>query len=380
MAKYLAMKKRVHDAKGLTQNQRVAEYNRYKNKNRKIKIKTVNVQSKPRTAIRYVESKKSMQECTLTYARVMANPMDDTISEACIPDTICAQSYKYSTISMGVCTVGTQGVAFVAYNPWTMSAGDYAYSGGHLDFPLIATTATYPTNSYRAFAADILDGRTIGLNSNTLLTNAQVSTGELRLVGAGVQISYTGQKLIQSGVITTLQADGLRAFNNDTPISALQLNARSYTCAVSDKTCTLTYTPVDFADTGYSQIANYLGTGPRAVSGQYYPLVILISGAPPGATFQIRAKAYFEAQFRGMPATPSHADPQGMATVLEAKTALPKGGEPVDDFITVVKQAARQLSGYAPVLGGAIGASLGVPELGIQSGTLTKNIIEALLN
>lgn len=384
-AQYLVRKKQIFDKQGLSQTQRIAKYKQYANSQRRIAVITTN--NIPRNQVipkpslkKMTPTVRSLPECTLAYASILTNPFNDAINEACIPDAISVQSYKFSSIAMGVCTTNASGFAFVAFNPWTMSGSNFSSNNVQVDYPLYTTKSTYPLQTARFIGEDVQDQYTIGYNGNTLLTGEQIAKGQIRLVGAGVQIYYTGQKLIQSGVVTSLQNDGMKGFDNETPLSLLQKNPRSYTCSVSsDNPCNLTYTPTDFEQLSYKNIIDFTGSGIYKIGEAYYPLLMMISGAAPNVTFQIRAKAYFEAQLPGMPATPSHADPQGMAQVLSAKSNLAKGDTPENDFIHVIRSAARTLAGFAPQIGGAIGTALGQPELGLQGGTLTKRVIESLL-
>lgn len=339
------------------------------------------IRPRPSRKLQYTMTKKTIEDCTLLYAKVLTNPFDNSVQEACIPDTVCVPSYKFSTTAQSTFTIGTQGIGYVAFNPWAMCAGNWA-NAASVNPPLVGTSATYSSDQYVCTTALALAGDIVVHNSNSFFSEANIKTGEIRLVGAGVEIFYTGKVLEQSGIVVSLQNDGLKPFPNNTSISALQINPRSVTCSVSSKErCYLTYTPTDHKVTSYAPITDYIAED-LAVPA-FNPLLMMVSGAEPGTTFQFRARAFFEAQLPGMSVSPSHADPQGMAKVLELKTMHPVTTDPTSDskklILTLLRNAGESLARAAPYVGSAVGAAFGQPNVGLAVGTTTKSVLDALL-
>jgi hypothetical protein len=327
-----------------------------------------------------MRSKMSLSQCTLSYAVASMAPFSEMAELPCIPDEICAPSYKFAVTGNGQFTIGTTGTGFIACNPFLLIANDWGSSATNIDYPILVTTATYPyTDRFQALATDITAGYLEGLNSSSLYTGATINEGEMRLVAWGVEIFYTGIVLNQSGAVTSLQYDGLNDFPDAITITQIRNNPRSITCTVSkDDRCHLNYMPTSQAVLSYQNITNYIPTALNVK--HYYPELIIVNGAAPGTTFQFRMKAYYEVQLPGMMTSPSHSDPIGFAALQSARTTVLNTGKPEDDLKSVLKKTliniGTNISGLAPSAGTALGAVFGNP----TAGTIAGNAVSGLLN
>lgn len=327
-----------------------------------------------------MRSKMQLSQCTLNYAIASVSPFSEMAEMPCIPDEICAPSYKFAVTGNGQFTIGTSGTGFVACNPFLLIANDLGVVGPNINYPILVTTATYPyLDTFQAIASDITSGYLEGLNSSSLYTLATINEGEMRLVAWGVEIFYTGIILNQSGATTTLQYDGLKDFPDALTITQIRNNPRSITCTVSkEDRCHLNYMPTKQAVLSYQPVTTYL---PQALDvTHYYPELIIVTGAAPGTTFQFRMKAYYEVQLAGMMTTPSHSDPVGFAALQSARTSVLNTGKPEEDLKTVLKKTliniGTNISGIAPTAGTALGAVFGNP----TAGTIAGNAVSGLLN
>lgn len=336
----------------------------------------------------YTQAKWS--ECLLTYAKASVDPFDDNTLMPCIPDTLCAPSHKFNAMIDTIVTVGTLGVGFVLYNPWAMCGSNGNVTTTYNDRPLVVTLEAFNQNAI-AWDLDQDPPHLDFINSNSPYAHSQFTGGSdggtMRLVAAGVEIEYTGQLLNQAGTISIIQWDGLNSIPNPTSVSSFKSNTRTQTCAVSrEARCYVRYEPIRQEDFSYSSLYDYLpsqnANNGIAVDGIYAPMVILISGAEPGTTFRVKAIAYFEAQVRNLPVTPSESDPIGFAALQAARTVINASQEPKRDLWDILKQTAinvgKMVTGFGPQIGAALGAALGNPVLGTAVGSASKSIFESL--
>lgn len=312
---------------------------------------------------RVVKSQVSISDCTMLYAMASIDPFDSLPALPCIPDTICVPSLKYQAKVEGDMKIGTLGIGFVSFNPWTMAVNDNGVAVTAVDYPIVVTNDTYNIGNFSYDAGALIGGLVFGLNSNSPYT-AAYATGPnnvLRLVAAGLEIEYTGQLLNQSGAITVFQNNGLQDIPNGTSVTEIRNNPRSQTCATSkDARCYISYVPTASKFFSYENLDTYrpsaLGTIHNA------PLIILVSGGTVNTTFRFKAIAYFEAQFTNTDATPSHADPIGFPAFMSARSGqLPSTSPKQDLKQTLVKTqdiVKKEVTGLGN-LGGAVGAAVG---------------------
>jgi len=304
----------------------------------------------------------------------------------CIPDAICVPSFKFSSKCEGTMYIGTSGIGYVSFCPWTMVVNNPLVTNAAINPPIITTTADYSHLEYQALSVDVPIQIQVGVANSPFTTDTFLSgfptLPEFRLVGAGVEIEYTGKLLDQSGTITVLQNNGLNDFPDGTTPTQLMNNPRSKTCSNSkDNRCYISYQATGADYLSYQNLGYYY---PGVLElGHNHPLLIMVSGATPGISFRYKAVAYFECQLNNTDATPSESDPIGYPAFQSARTELLPSDSPEEDLKTVLKgtitNIARSVSGMGGDIGGALGVLVGQPILGRTAGNAAGALLSSLL-
>lgn len=319
-----------------------------------------------------------LSKCLLSYAQASIDPFDNITELPCIPDVITVPSYKFRTYLEADVTIGSAGTGFAVMNPFHMLVNDNASSSSYSDYAVVTTDSTYSTATYNWGPTDI--GTIVtGYNPASNLSIVAIAQYAYRLVAAGMEVDYTGVLLNQAGLVSVIQWDGLENIPNPLAISTIRQHPRSQTCPTSrEARCYIRYEPVLSSNYDYSGSSLYYPTG-RSIN---YPLGIFISGAEPDTTFRIRAVAFFEVQGLNLPATPSEADPIGFPAFQAARSEVLPTPDPKSDLLSILKKTAGNImntvSGFAPVIGTAIGSVFGQPAVGGIVGGLSKDLIQSL--
>lgn len=338
-------------------------------------------------------SKVSLSECTLKYAIASIDPFDENLSEVCIPDTLCTPSYKFDVLCKGTFSVGTNGVGFVVYNPWTMATNNNGLNADGVDYPIIYTTPTYTSVDVEISQALFTAVDLAGANSNSFFTtNSFRPTTQihprLRLVAAGIQAMYSGQLLNQSGTVNTLQNDGLTPIFSPMTLVDIKNNPKTRTCAnAKDQRCYQSYYPTSEEFLSYKDIESFMPSQLNETSAVFpynnNPIMIVVDGATAGTTFAFEARAFFEVLMPGMKASPSDSDPIGFSGFQAARTKLKNTGDPKEDVRSTLKDTLKiigtSISGIAPAVGTAIGTVFGNPIAGGAIGTAAQGLLNSLL-
>jgi hypothetical protein len=392
---YMELNKVRFDSAGLTIQQRNAKFDKYINKRRNINKRIKNNDPKMQSRTQYtprskpVRTQMKLSDCLLSYARASIDPFDVALSNVCIPDGVTVPSYKFKTTINGQFVVGTTGVGYVALNPFLGIANDWIdQNPGYINKPAVATTAAYDQNGITITPLLFTGARINTYNSSSFFTSAQVETGSMRLVAAGLEVFYTGRTLDQAGALTILQEDGLRPFPVNNTIESIRNNPRSRTCTVSkDARCYLSYYPTSEAFNSYRPVSVYAPSLTPTVAntdGVYTPLLIFVTGSTTGTSFQFKVVQYYECQIDGMDASPSHSDPAGFAAFSSARTQTQTTDDPGLDLKNTLRNTlvnlGRNVSGYLPSLGTAVGGMFGNPVIGTVAGTSAKSLLDLALN
>jgi len=368
--------------------QRYAEY-LLKKKDKKQRLNRKNndkiavaVQKRPRRNQVPVKSSVRLSECTILYARASIDPFSRLEKDPCIPDEICAPSYKFNVTLMATMTVGTLGTGYAVLQPLLAAVNDNGNNATSIDQPLVVTTAAYGSSDY-VISAGLLPVSLTGINSNSYFTDALFENAEIRLVAAGMECFYTGTVLNQAGVVTTLQNDGNATFAANVPAAAIMSNPKSNVCATSkDARCYISYYPTNSNQFNYTRFETLRPSNNG--DPNYFTMMIFVSGAQPGTTFQIKGRCYYEAQIPGLSSTESESDPIGFGALSSARTKIKPSDDPNTDFINTVKETIKiigtQISGIAPTIGSAIGAVYGSSDLGRGIGNAASLALNSLLN
>jgi hypothetical protein len=396
---YLALNNRNSNFTQLTKAEKDKKYQNYllrfkeRNQNEKMILAAPMRKMNPKSRTRKnpqnkpAATKMKFSECLLTYARASIDPFENIQKLPCIPDSLSAPSYKFKVFIDTDMIIGTEGVGFAAFNPWAMAINNAGASTAGLDYPLVVTTATYPEDIFDATLALLTADQISGSNSNSPYPYPELDTGSIRLVAGGLEIDYSGELLNQSGVVSVIQWDGLQTVPLDITTSLIRSNQRTQVCPTSrEARCYVRYEPTSSSNFDYTSIDNYLPThgAPLAKGGIYYPLLAYVSGATPGTSFRVRAISFFELQLSNAPTTPSESDPIGFPAFQSARTTVLPTPDPRSDLFTILKQTAvniaHTISGFAPTIGMAIGATLGNPTFGASVGNVSKELFESMLN
>jgi len=328
--------------------------------------------------------KFKLSKCLLSYARASIDPFDNITELPCIPDVITVPAYRFRTYLEADVEVGGEGVGWAVMSPWKMIMYQNGSTGTSSDFPVVTTHNTYGSGEYIWDPTDIGGGTVIGWNPQSQMSFADINPVtnpgvSWRLVAAGMELDYTGVLLDQAGLVTVIQWDGLNTIPLGTTIPVLRQHPRSQSCATSrEARCYIRYEPTNTDNYSYQTEPFYYPAGRTT----YYPLGIFVSGATPGTTFRIRAVAFFEIQSSTLPAVPSEADPVGFPAFQAARSSHLPTPDPQSDLFSILKKTASNIltsiSGFAPVIGTAIGSMFGQPAVGGVIGGVSKDLIQSL--
>jgi hypothetical protein len=322
-----------------------------------------------------------LSKCLLSYARASIDPFDNITDMPCIPDSLTVPSYKFRTYLEADVTVGAAGTGFAIMNPYHMIFNNNLVVGTYSDYPVLTTNTGYLNPGY--LWTTLMIGAGIGLNAynpqSPLVIDPNV---KYRLVAAGMELDYTGVLLNQSGLVSVIQWDGLDSLPNPNTIPIIRQHPRCQTCPTSrEARCYVRYEPARSEDFSYHNVNYYYPHTLGDIPG-YYPMGIFVSGATSGTTFRVRAVAFFEVQSTNLPATPSESDAVGFPAFQAARSAHLPTPDPQTDLWTILKNTASNIltsvSGFAPVIGGAIGSIFGQPMLGTAVGGLSKDLIQSV--
>lgn len=328
--------------------------------------------------------KFKLSKCLLSYARASIDPFDNITELPCIPDVITVPAYRFRTYLEADVQVGVLGVGFAVMSPWKMIMNGNGSVPGVTDFPVVTTTNFYGLPYYAWDSATLTAGAVRGWNPQSQLDLGAITVPGFnwRLVAAGMELDYTGVLLDQAGLVTVLQWDALEnipQLGTGTSIGVLRQHPRSQTCATSrEARCYVRYEPTSADNFTYHNEPFYY---PPA-RDYYYPMGIFVSGATPNTTFRVRAVAFFEVQSSTLPAVPSEADPIGFPAFQAARSSHLPTPDPQSDLWSILKKTASNIltsiSGFAPVIGGAIGSLFGQPAVGAAVGGVSKDLIQSI--
>lgn len=254
-----------------------------------------------------------LSPCALNYMRALLDPFSNDFPEMpCIPDMITTPSHKFRTVARGFGYVGTNNFGFVAFNPFSS-----AWSDPTPQQPTIY--ASQPT--YTGVATDALITPTsIGAaawNTNSRYTGTILNAAgvRIRLVGAGVRITYVGTELNMGGQYTLVRAQGNSTLTGISPSAATAYQQSTIT-GVTRRTVGMTYHPANADLLDYQPLSTFDSAAtPPGNYGGVYPYAIYFNGTP-GNSFSIEVVSYWELTGRNFDVYKSHSDSEGYSAVL----------------------------------------------------------------
>lgn len=287
----------------------------------------------------------SLSQCSMLYAQALMDPWAVDMPP-CIPDQVVLPSYKFGAQARGTFTIGTQGVGFVAVNPYTG-----VWTGGGT-FSVYYTGATYALQAYTSVGGTT--GLGAGQSDTSLLQSSWNPDGyQFRVVGCGVKCRYMGSEISRSGrFIEYRHPNNYQIANGSTAQDLLQ-NRETQTAPADRKEHFVVYRPAGSQDLAY---LNNDGFTPLPVTPT---MVVMIEGGTPGQSFEYDVQWWFEVAGRLLPTvTKSDSDPIGLAAV---KSALPKAqskespGSTFKSFVSDIYDVASTTFSFISPLIDAIG-------------------------
>lgn len=299
-----------------------------------------------------------MSECCSSYSMALVNPWCVEVPPG-IPGSLVLPSFKTGGRSRGTLTIGTQGTGWIAANPYGLENSSLIPSSQFL--PILTTTALYNSDAYQPYSSAI--ALSTGVSSTFLdtplgLDRFVVPGLAYRVVGYGIKIRYVGSEVGRGGRVfahrNSINAPIVIPSAGATAVLAntLTQNKETSTVPVDRKWHAVLYKPAAASDLAYAERDDII------VAGSAYPanllqapsLLLMITGATPGQSFEYDIQGWYEIIGSNLPAlTPTFSDPVGMAAIGSANAVH----QPETDveanhktFSEHVFNAMRGLSGH----------------------------------
>jgi hypothetical protein len=265
-----------------------------------------------------------LSKCTRDYALAVKNPFSsyNTGNHPCVPDNIVIPTVKRAFRLKG--TFYTDGTT--------------EYGGIHANCP-VAPKDINQAVRYTNAVTNYGDGVTLAAATGTTAVNMPVpysgwATGDMswRAVACGLKIQYIGTKLNEGGMYHALfePAEDIDVMTGG-EIKAAHNAVRG---RITSKPITVVWRPVNPEDVAFSQATNTVEQS----------LGIVVEGKGP---FSFEVVWFYELSGKLIQegATPSHADPEGLAAV---QTTMSNGGANKSDsaFLRDIGRALADMSGW----------------------------------
>jgi hypothetical protein len=314
-----------------------------------------------------------MSDCAKAYLEALTNPFGPFEELPCIPDTITVPSYKYSARCTGTFQCGTAGVGWVVYDPWAMIWSDPTSdtAASTMNWPILSTDNTYTGNSYNwQYNYDATPPYTVGVNLSKSdssytygsLTGASVTqANQIRLVGAGLRIRYTGTTLNQGGRAVLYRDRGNNSIVSSTQSTMSSfLKDKSYASSTTSRSWKeITYLPDNPQLLGYQDYRVFDGNNVTyddegniltRTGYNHFCMIAFVDGAQPSNSFEFEAIAHFELIGTNLPSSSkSPADPVGFAAVTSSvPTVIPEGSNSL--YNTVMQGITSAITTMTPVV------------------------------
>lgn len=249
-----------------------------------------------------------ISDCAEDYGRCLANPFTGPL--ACVPGSIPIRTWKTRFWNRGTIVVGANGIGYIVADPLNFSVNNL--NSVHI------TDSTFAGPGFSAVAGSIT------AQSNSTFTFAQIGgTGSLmqvRVVGFGVRIRYSGTELNRAGTIYSFHDPTHSTLLNETA-ATLGDEEQMKRFPVSRDWTTVTYSPVIADD---FQLNPFLSVNFNTAGANRWYIGHLIAGAVPGVSFDYEVYGVYEFNgqtVRGM--TVTHSDPIGLAAAVTVSQAAP---------------------------------------------------------
>lgn len=256
-----------------------------------------------------------LSECSYQYALAMSNPWACQ-SSPCVPDQLVLPSYKFSVRSRGTLSVGTAGVGYVVFAPKRFG-NDFSAA---TNFPIYSTASNFTGTTISTTTG--VTGVLGTYMSRFPYTTANIGSGvgqlQIRTVGSGLRVFYTGTELNRSGTLLAFREP------NNATVSAMSAtdiyslnNTRSV--PVDRRKHAVCWVPSSADDYEYADDPHNV-TSANGAPNQDGPtcMGIMITGATAGITFDYEIISHYEALGTLLNSTRSESDGVGLSAVHSA--------------------------------------------------------------
>lgn len=265
-----------------------------------------------------------LSSCSLDYLHALTDPWN-LLTPPCIPDFVVLPSFKFNSRSRGVLSTGTQGTGWIAVDPWAAAFSD-------AQLAVAATSATYSAVNYNPSAPGV-----VMQQIQSPLSYNPNEQRSMRVVGCSIKIRYSASEFKRGGRIISYRSPlntGILATNDGEFLT----NPESVSVPVDREWHAVCYRPAREQDLAYiDQNA--------AVNPNEYTLLLYITGAEAGVTFEFDVIGWFEMiGNRVAQATRSHSDPSGLAAVATALSQFQPTTSPAKNFANAVNEVGEIVS------------------------------------
>lgn len=264
-----------------------------------------------------------LSPCATSYLRALSDPWTMPRELPCIPDVITLPSRKFQTKARGVFTIGSGGVGWVIASPFLTAASDYGIGSGYVDKPVIYTSsATYAGTTYTwsATGSSITTTGVSAANAQSPMTYSALAAAgvQIRLVGGGLRIKYTGTELNRGGRLVLYRSRSNAQITQGWSATDFLSDPTCYTESVTRSWKGVTYLPdsTDYLD--YNNSSTFQPSVGLSEGSARRSLIAFVEGAVSGTSFEYEVTSYFELIGPNQQATQSHADPTGFGAIMSA--------------------------------------------------------------
>jgi len=290
-----------------------------RNRQRRRNKKAMNRMNKARLPV--VTTNTRLRPCTAEYAVALVDPFGSRQTMPCIPDSIVLPSAKFQTKARATLTNGTAGTGFVLFDPWKMAYNNGALVNTWCDNPIIYTNGAYAGASlinYTVNAGAFAVAGVTSSGSNSPYSQADFTANgrQLRLVAAGLRVTYTGSSFRNQGRLLLFRSQSNASYPTIIQSGTLLNDNYTSVMTVSRKSEYTFYTPDNHDYIAYHPLTDYFGSN----ANSHFAYGILVDGADGTApqSWFIEAIAYFEIVGPGLTLSKSHSDVEGMGLVHES--------------------------------------------------------------
>jgi hypothetical protein len=306
-------------------------------------------------------------ECAVDYLRALTDPFGDFIQPPCIPDVISIPSYKFSTITRGIASIGVNNIGWCSYDPFAACWNDNAFP----DAPLKFTSPAFTGATINAVA----DGTIINTSdSNSLFKYADLTKPgvQIRLVGGAIRVAYVGTNLDMGGMVTAFRIPSNLELTF--PYSDLLQQQQTQLFASRRSFVSVNYLP---DNTAY---LSYLNTSSYSAAGSTHHMIGFAFNGKPSNSYSVECMSHYEVIGSTFPQTPSHSDAVGFgAATAAAQTTRPPVSDSPSQFSAAVQRMTGMFMDGATYIGGkgafAAGAAVSQAAINRAVGTVQSRLL-----